>query len=62
MHGHVFLMIHCSLLLADTFLFQNEIKSEYKSVCYGLPCYVPKEETCKLILPSDGTVCGDKKV
>ena len=41
---------------------QNEIKNQYVSVCYGLPCYVPDHETCKLILPADGIPCWNKKV
>ena len=44
------------------FLLQDVIKADYTKVCYGLPCYLSRKQTCELILPADGTPCGSRKV
>ncbi|XP_062578004.1 uncharacterized protein LOC134239888 [Saccostrea cucullata] len=47
---------------SDSFLCRAVIGTDYRTLCGGMPCFLPKSITCSSILPLDGTLCGNYSV
>ncbi|XP_061177722.1 A disintegrin and metalloproteinase with thrombospondin motifs 19-like [Saccostrea echinata] len=47
---------------SDSFLCRAVIGTDYRVLCGGMPCFLPKSTTCSRILPLDGTLCGNYSV
>ncbi|XP_060085240.1 uncharacterized protein LOC132564605 [Ylistrum balloti] len=49
----------CRLTNGQNSYVCREFIMDYSTICRGMPCFVPETGSCALLLPADGTICGN---
>ncbi|XP_021339781.1 A disintegrin and metalloproteinase with thrombospondin motifs 16-like, partial [Mizuhopecten yessoensis] len=49
----------CRLTNGQNSYVCRDLIMDYSTICRGMPCFVPETGSCALLLPADGTLCGN---